>query len=519
MGWQRFSPLSLLPDCTYVPMRSLRWNDAEIDPSAIDEIAGVCRTHAIDKVMPVDFPTVLLLSRYGDAISGTSVAAVPQADTMLALHNRWQFSRAIERMGLPQPRTRLARCRADLLSTRLAFPIITKPVVDWARAGFRIHNDAAALARVLDSGTLGADFPLLVQEYSPGRDVGFAFLARHGQLVAHIAFEETRRGARRCYDAPVLHQHVAKLVAATGYHGIGEVDARYDPERDEYRLLEVNPRFWASLLYAERAGVNFPELLVHLDDLDDDLGVVAEPDEVRLSAYEVMVAKSLQLTERAHHTVSKVCARVGLISRHQGAACSSCAGLLGKPKRGKSKRVPRSAASPNSVSAGSSQSCSARLNVPQVHWQEQLAAQHLVRDLRVLRPKMDVAPGRMERADLEHHQIERAVARADLLELWEEAGVAAEKQPLALGLDHPRRPQRGVAIRQRTTREVLRGRRGEPHAGQAQLFVPVELVNAFGRYAAGLEPCAHTERGHERNFTRRELDDARVTQVIVVVVG
>jgi predicted ATP-grasp superfamily ATP-dependent carboligase len=303
MGWHRFSPLSLLPDCTYVPMRSLRWNDDEIDPSAIDEIARVCRVHAIDKVMPVDFPTVMLLSRYGDAISGTSVAAVPQADTMLALHNKWQFSRAIERMGLPQPRTELARCRADLLSTRLAFPIVTKPVDRWASAGFRIHDDAAALARLLDTGKLGADFPLLAQEYIPGRDVGFAFLARHGQLVAHVAFEQTRRGARRCYDAPVLQQYVAKLLAATSYHGIGEVDARYDPKRDAYRLLEVNPRFWTSLLYAERAGVNFPELLVHLDDLDDDLGVAAEPEEVRLSPYEVMVAKSVQLTERAHNTL------------------------------------------------------------------------------------------------------------------------------------------------------------------------------------------------------------------------
>jgi hypothetical protein len=56
-------------------------------------------------------------------------------------------------------------------------------------------------------------------------------------------------------------------------------------------------------LYAERAGINFPELLVHLDDLEDDLGVVAEPDEVRLSPYEVMVAKSVQWTERAHNTV------------------------------------------------------------------------------------------------------------------------------------------------------------------------------------------------------------------------
>jgi hypothetical protein len=299
LGSQRHSPLALLPECTYVPFERVRWTDGEIEPCVLDQVERVCRTYDIDQVVPGDFPTVLLLSRYGRALSAARVSAVPNPDTMLALHNKWHFSRAIARMGLPQPRTELAHCAADLLHTQLAFPIITKPVDRWASVGFQIHRSPRELIQRVASGSLHADFPLLVQEFVPGKDVGFAFLARHGELVAHAAFEQPRRGVRRYFDAPALRRSAAILLAATGYHGVGEIDARYDSRSGEYRLLEINPRFWASLLYAEHAGMNFPELLVRLDDLGGGPGFAAAERAVSLSAYEIVVAQSVRLTERA----------------------------------------------------------------------------------------------------------------------------------------------------------------------------------------------------------------------------
>jgi hypothetical protein len=299
LGSQRVSPLAWVPECTYVPLEGVRWTNGEIEPCILDQVERVCRAYEIDQVVPVDFPTVLLLSRYGRALSAAPVSAVPNPETMLALHNKWHFSCAIARMGLPQPRTELAHCARDLLCTQLAFPIITKPVDRWASVGFQIHRTEGELARRVAAGALHADYPLLVQEYVPGKDVGFAFLARHGELVAHAAFEQPRRAVRRYFDAPALRRSVAILLAATGYHGVGEIDARYDPRSGEYRLLEINPRFWASLMYAEHAGMNFPELLVRLDDLAGGPGFAAGERDVSLSAYEVMVAQSVRLAERA----------------------------------------------------------------------------------------------------------------------------------------------------------------------------------------------------------------------------
>ena len=102
-------------------------------------------------------------------------------------------------------------------------------------------------------------------------------------------------------------------------------------------------------------------------------------------------------------------------------------------RRGAASRVarPPSAPSSSSASAGSSQACIARLNVPQCTGRNAPPPSSASAFERVLGPEVDVAPRRMERADLEHHQIERAEAFADRRVLRREAGVAAEEHGVA----------------------------------------------------------------------------------------
>ena len=51
--------------------------------------------------------------------------------------------------------------------------------------------------------------------------------------------------------------------------------------------------------------------------------------------------------------------------------------------------------------------------MPQCTGRNGAAAEQRERLERVLRPEVDVAPGRVEGADLEHHEIERAEPLAD----------------------------------------------------------------------------------------------------------
>jgi predicted ATP-grasp superfamily ATP-dependent carboligase len=299
LGGQRFSPMQVMPGLRYVAWQNVRWFEDDLDPLLLEQVEEVCSDHEIDCVVPADFPTTVLLSDYGQGLKSASVAAVPHAELLRMLHNKWRLSSMLTRLGLPQPRTELAADASSLAATELEFPIVTKPVDGWGGHGFQVHRSRDQLEHRIVHAGLAAGYPLLVQELVVGQDVGFAFVARHGQLVAHAAFEQLIRGTRRYFDAPRLRQYVALLVRETGYHGVGEIDARYEPSADEYRVLELNPRFGSSTLYAARAGMNFPELLMRLHELPAPVGFSGQIVPVRLTTFEQAATRSVLLAEDA----------------------------------------------------------------------------------------------------------------------------------------------------------------------------------------------------------------------------
>ena len=62
----------------------------------------------------------------------------------------------------------------------------------------------------------------------------------------------------------VAHDEVLRLVkrlmAALNWNGVAHVDLREDVSTGRVEIIEVNPRFWGSLLGSLHAGVNFPHL-------------------------------------------------------------------------------------------------------------------------------------------------------------------------------------------------------------------------------------------------------------------
>ena len=57
-----------------------------------------------------------------------------------------------------------------------------------------------------------------------------------------------------------LYDNVDRLIKKLNFSGIAHLDLRYDMKQDEFKVIEVNPRFWGSLTGSVQAGVNFPYL-------------------------------------------------------------------------------------------------------------------------------------------------------------------------------------------------------------------------------------------------------------------
>jgi predicted ATP-grasp superfamily ATP-dependent carboligase len=306
-AWQRVSPLAVVRDCAgFVPLTGVRWIDGELDPELIRQVDRAAARWNADIVVPADLDATLLLARHGGGLTRARACAIPDADTIVTLHNKWKLSRVMDRLGVPYPETELCADADALARTSLPFPIITKPPDRDAGVGFQIHRTRQELTARLERGKLAAAFPVIAQRFVPGWDLGFSFLASHGHLVAYSICEHKRNGERRFYEDARLRAAIQRLVEETRYHGVGHFDARYDPARDDFRVLELNPRFWGSLLYSTNAGVNYPELLVRLEDLPLTGLQTAAHGKVLLPPYERGVALATQLAERAHGRVFRL---------------------------------------------------------------------------------------------------------------------------------------------------------------------------------------------------------------------
>jgi len=151
---------------------------------------------------------------------------------------------------------------------KLIYPRIVKPVDG---AGGRGVSCATTPEEIIEQAeALGFDEPPLVQECIEGEDYCVAVLASAGEVRAIMAYRnvttfprEAGAGAvRETVDAAPFRKEVEKLVAATNWNGVAQIDFRWSGKpTDAPKLIEVNARFWAGIFHSVESGVDFPWLL------------------------------------------------------------------------------------------------------------------------------------------------------------------------------------------------------------------------------------------------------------------
>ncbi len=112
-------------------------------------------------------------------------------------------------------------------------------------------------------------------------------LCRDGEILAHTIQQPFTRatnftpagGVEFVCDDRVLAVTRATM-AALKWNGVAHLDLRYDTTRHALVLLEINPRFWGSLLGSLHAGVNFPLLTLRAS-----LGESFDPPSFRACRY------------------------------------------------------------------------------------------------------------------------------------------------------------------------------------------------------------------------------------------
>ena len=235
----------------------------------LERIEQIVVEREIDVVMPVSEYAIRALSEHGHSLRCASrLVQLPDFRIFDMATDKASFAKFLAAHGLPLPPTVVVTVGADRPEalSALNFPVLAKPTHGYGGHGIKRFETPAELDLFLTGQRAGQEW--VVQEFIRGRDIGVSVLCQDGDIVActiqhaivpslvpfEAAFDLEFRN-----DAEAI-EVVRKLMAELRWSGVANIDMRLREGGGTPLILEVNGRYWRTLLGALNTGINFPLL-------------------------------------------------------------------------------------------------------------------------------------------------------------------------------------------------------------------------------------------------------------------
>jgi predicted ATP-grasp superfamily ATP-dependent carboligase len=256
------------------------------DPEGfINYLVGKVRSFNDSVLIPV-FEETFLISKFKDRFSGLTRMVIPDYDQILTAHNKDRWEPLARELGIAVPKTypvngfREGGERID----RLAYPLLVKPKQGGGGWAITQVNSAGELESLLNQNVyMGRPWDwFFLQEKIIGEVHCVAMLFRRGELRAKVAYKQLRdypvsggqATLRVSIRSEAAEKHFERFLEKIGWQGVCQADFVVDQETGVPYLIDINPRFWGSLVQAIASGVDFPYLLYRIA-VDGDAEPVA----------------------------------------------------------------------------------------------------------------------------------------------------------------------------------------------------------------------------------------------------
>ena len=317
----RFSPTSF----SKYTVEHFLYPNVDQDPAGfLDKLEEVTRRHRVPGEEFVLMPfhkESFLIAQHRERFEPLIKFALPTIEQIVQVDDKGTLARLCQQRGLPIPQTAVIDSREEFIAAAgdFPYPAFVKVPRSAAAVGVKKVDDPAAALAAFDIFTsryalTPGSLPLL-QEGVPGDDYCTTFLFDHGQNRASMTYHNlltypVKSGTgvlRESVDAPAMERIGGDLLASLNWHGVAEVDFRWDGDSAEPKLIEVNPRFWGGLPQSVASGWDYPYLLYRLA-IDGTVAPV-EPHKSDAKTETPIVSLLATLTEIAEDDLRLNCLR------------------------------------------------------------------------------------------------------------------------------------------------------------------------------------------------------------------
>jgi exosortase A-associated hydrolase 2 len=233
---------------------------------------------------PVLFPTrdhdINFINDYRPELEAHFIIPFSGKSVIDAIMDKKRCQDVAAGLGIVSPRTWKLNSEADLTTIRAeaTYPVIVKPLnaALWRKPGIwdavgrqkvikiERHEELVTFHRRV--AAYGA--AMLVQEWIPGPEQNLlifgSYRGRDGEIQASFTARKLLQypelyGTGVVVEAATIESIVEpsrRLLEALDFHGVSEIEYKFDPRTNTPKLIEINPRHWDQHRLGTAVGVN-----------------------------------------------------------------------------------------------------------------------------------------------------------------------------------------------------------------------------------------------------------------------
>ncbi|MGH6683516.1 MAG: ATP-grasp domain-containing protein, partial [Pseudolabrys sp.] len=268
-----------IPTYSRYVKRSIPWSGAD-QADGVSSIIDLAKQHGLQGwvLIATGDQDMRMISKNHALFSEYFRVATPDWDTIQwAYDKRLTYQRATE-LGIDFPASFHPRGAAEVEQLDCRFPVILKPAFrkgmdEFTQAkAWKAEDRDQLITLYKRAAALVGNDAIIVQEWIPGggeAQFSFAALCEHGEPIVSMTARRSRQhpidfGRSSTFVESIEQKDVEALACrflkSINYTGVVEVEFKQDWRDGQYKLLDVNGRFWTWNGLGALAGVDFPYL-------------------------------------------------------------------------------------------------------------------------------------------------------------------------------------------------------------------------------------------------------------------
>jgi len=230
--------------------------------NTLSEIIHVLKEHKVDLLYPIDEEIIHLCIVNKDLLlKYTHLPCLPLEESFLIAQDKWKFVQLLRKNSC-----NVANSMPHDDKNTLPYPFLLKNLYGNYGVGIFLIKDKSEY----EKHPYSKDF--FCEEYISGFDVTCNMYCKNGTILAYTIakpyFDGDKKFTSKTHANTFYHDQkilnlATKVVDILQWNGLANLDIRYNEKEKSYIIIEMNPRFWGSMLGSIEAGVNFPYLMLN----------------------------------------------------------------------------------------------------------------------------------------------------------------------------------------------------------------------------------------------------------------